>query len=80
MLPQVTPVFAVIKAAGAKVTGAKNEVPPPQTSIVVNESRAKGLNRDIDNLLDEPVNNTGQEIGEELFKPREASKRYTMIR
>jgi hypothetical protein len=30
----------------------KNEVPLPE---VFNESKAKGLNRDIDNLLDEEV-------------------------
>jgi hypothetical protein len=55
MLPQVTPDFAVIKAVIGKINGTKNEVPVPSTQLVVNESRAKGLNRDIDNLLDEEI-------------------------
>ena len=55
MLPQVTPDFAVIKAVIGKINGAKNEVQWPGTQLVINESRAKGLNRDIDNLLDEEI-------------------------
>jgi hypothetical protein len=56
ILPQITPDFAVIKAALSKVTEGKNDiVQPPPSRMKVNESKEKGLNRDIDNLLDETV-------------------------
>jgi hypothetical protein len=46
----------VIKAAVAKIAEVKHEVlPTPQSRLTVNESKAKGLNRDIDNLLDETI-------------------------
>ncbi len=64
----------MIKAAVAKAIDVKNEILPPSSQLIVNESRAKGLNRDIDNLLDDQV------IQNETFKPIEGNKRYTMVR
>jgi hypothetical protein len=43
----------------------------PGTQLVVNESRAKGLNRDIDNLLDEEIETAKRspEPKDDIFHP-----------